>query len=344
MPKEKTKPNRADQLVADLVPAFLARRQDDLATLRAAIAAVEYEPARLVGHRLAGSAPGYGFPEMAKLGRDIEQAALRADARALATAVEGLDAMLASHAPSRAERRRLRVAILEDDPDQLALERRWLEAGGHVCHGFLRGAELVKQAGRESFDVYVLDWMVPDLSGEAVLQWIRRTLPDRVPVMFATARDEESEIVEILSLGADDYLVKPLRRSEFVARIEALDRRFSAAAGSGKLRVGAYRLDPSTHTVTLQGEPVALTPRMYEIARILFEKRELLVSRGHLYEQVWGRALEGGTRTVDTHVSRLRRALELDGRHGWRLHSIYQHGYRLEATRRGPPARLRHNR
>lgn len=330
----KAKPNKPDQLVADLVPAYLARRQDDLATLRAAIAAAEYESARLVGHRLAGSAPGYGFPEMAKLGRDIEQAALRADARALAAAVEGLAAMLASHAPSHAERRRLRVAILEDDPDQLALERRWLEAAGHHCHGFLRGADLIKQTGSETFDVYVLDWMVPGLSGEAVLQWIRQALPGRVPVMFATARDEESEVVKILGLGADDYLVKPLRHAEFVARIEALDRRFSVAAVSPRLRVGPYRFDPATHTVTLKGATVALTPRMYEIARILFEKREVLVSRGHLYELAWGRALEEGTRTVDTHVSRVRRALELDGRHGWRLHSVYQHGYRLEATRR----------
>lgn len=334
MPKKKAKPNRPDPLVADLVPAFLARRRDDLATLRAAIAGADFEPARLVGHRLAGSAPGYGFPEMAKLGRDIEQGALRLDGRGLAAAVESLAAMLASHAPARAERRRLRVAILEDDPDQLALERRWLETAGHLCHGFLKGADLVRQAGRESFDVYVLDWMVPDLSGEAVLQWIRQTLPDRVPVMFATARDEESEIVEILGLGADDYLVKPLRHSEFVARIEALDRRFVAASDSLKLRVGAFRFDAAARTVSLQGKPVALTRRMYEIARILFEKREVLVSRGYLYEQVWGRALEGGTRTVDTHVSRLRRALELDGRHGWRLHSVYQHGYRLEATRR----------
>jgi DNA-binding response OmpR family regulator len=73
---------------------------------------------------------------------------------------------------------------------------------------------------------------------------------------------------------------------------------------------------------------------MYEIARVLFDKRESLVSRGHLYEKAWGRALEGGTRTVDTHVSRVRRALELDGRHGWKLSSIYQLGYRLEAAHR----------
>ena len=333
-PTRPTKTNRANPFVADLVPAFLARRQDDVAALRAAIASGDFEPARLIGHRLAGSAPGYGFPEMGKLGRDIESAALRRDARAVAEAVDGLEAMLGKHTPAHVERRRLRVAILEDDPDQLALERRWLEAAGHVCHGFTRSADLIKVVGRESFDVYVLDWMLPDLSGEAVLQWIRETLPDRVPVMFATARDEESEIVEVLSLGADDYLVKPLRHAEFVARVEALDRRFSTAVESRKLKVGAYRFDPAARTVTVQGNPVSLTPRMYEIARILFEKREALVSRGHLYEQVWGRALEGGTRTVDTHVSRVRRALELDGRHGWRLSSIYQHGYRLEAARR----------
>lgn len=330
MAKAAPKPGTVNPLVADLVPAFLARRRDDLAALRAAVSSGELEPARVLGHRLAGSAPGYGFPEMGKLGRDIESAALRRDARALEKAADALEAMLGKHAPARAERPRLRVALLEDDPDQLALERRWLEAAGHICHGFTRSAELLAAIGRESFDVYVLDWMVPDLSGEAVLEWIRQKLPQRVPVMFATARDEEAEIVEILSLGADDYLVKPLRHGEFVARVEALGRRQAAAAGARGEKVGPYAIDTSSRTVKLDGRPVELTPRLYEIARILFEKRETLVSRGYLYEQVWGRALESGTRTVDTHVSRLRRALELDGRHGWRLTSIYQHGYRLE--------------
>ena len=330
MAKAAPKPGTVNPLVADLVPAFLARRRDDLAALRAAVSSGELEPARVLGHRLAGSAPGYGFPEMGKLGRDIESAALRRDARALEKAADALEAMLGKHAPARAERPRLRVALLEDDPDQLALERRWLEAAGHICHGFTRSAELLAAIGRESFDVYVLDWMVPDLSGEAVLEWIRQKLPQRVPVMFATARDEESEIVEILSLGADDYLVKPLRHGEFVARVEALGRRQAAAAGARGEKVGPYAIDTGSRTVKLDGRPVELTPRLYEIARILFEKRETLVSRGYLYEQVWGRALESGTRTVDTHVSRLRRALELDGRHGWRLTSIYQHGYRLE--------------
>ena len=330
MAKAAPKPGTVNPLVADLVPAFLARRRDDLAALRAAVSSGELEPARVLGHRLAGSAPGYGFPEMGKLGRDIESAALRRDARALEKAADALEAMLGKHAPARAERPRLRVALLEDDPDQLALERRWLEAAGHICHGFARSAELLAAIGRESFDVYVLDWMVPDLSGEAVLEWIRQKLPQRVPVMFATARDEEAEIVEILSLGADDYLVKPLRHGEFVARVEALGRRQAAAAGARGEKVGPYAIDTGSRTVKLDGRPVELTPRLYEIARILFEKRETLVSRGYLYEQVWGRALESGTRTVDTHVSRLRRALELDGRHGWRLTSIYQHGYRLE--------------
>ncbi len=333
MPTRPPKPNRADPLVADLVPGFLARRHDDVIALRAAVAAGDFESARLLGHRLAGSAAGYGFPGMGELGKDIESAALRHDARAISAAVDALEALLAGQAPAHVERRRLRVAILEDDPDQLALERRWLEAAGHRCHGFTRSTDLIKEIGRETFDVFVLDWMLPELSGEKVLQWIRRTLPDRVPVMFATARDEESEIVEVLGLGADDYLVKPLRHAEFVARVEALDRRFSVAVDSRNLKVGAYRLDPATRSVTVQGKAVALTPRMYEIARILFEKREALVSRGHLYEQVWGRPLEGGTRTVDTHVSRVRRALELDGRHGWKLSSIYQHGYRLEPAR-----------
>lgn len=225
----------------------------------------------------------------------------------------------------------MRIILLEDDPDQLAIARLWLEEKGHQVHGFPRGAEVIRAVERETFDLAILDWMVPDVSGEEVLRWIRKR-EGRTPVMFATAKDEESEIVHILGLGADDYVVKPLRRMEFLARVEALGRRYGGAtAGVDEVIVaGPYRVDGRTRTVALGGEVVKLTPRMAAVALVLFRKRGELVSRGQLYEEVWGRREALETRTVDTHVSRLRQALQLDGRHGWKLTSVYQHGYRLE--------------
>ncbi len=228
----------------------------------------------------------------------------------------------------------MRILLLEDDPDQLAIARHWLEEHGHGVHAFTSGDEAIRAIERDRFDIAVLDWMLPGTNGEEVLRWIRKRDP-RMPVLFATARDEEEEIVHILGLGADDYVVKPLRRREFVARVESLGRRLGAVQETLQpFEVGPYRVDPAKRSVALAGQAVKMTPRMIAVAILLFRKRGELVSRAELYENAWGRRDQPDTRTVDTHVSRLRTALELDGRHGWRLSSVYQHGYRLEEVDR----------
>ena len=225
----------------------------------------------------------------------------------------------------------MRILYLDDDPLQLKLARAWLEEQGHTVIACAKGADAIKAVERDSFDLAILDWMVPDVSGEEVLRWIR-SRGHGIPVMFATSNDSEEEVVHILDLGADDYLVKPLRPREFLARIEALSRRLGAGTPAEReaVELGPYRLDSRTRTISVDGRPVKMTPRMVAVASILFRKAGELVSRAHLYEQAWGRREQLDTRTVDTHVSRLRSALELDGRHGWRLASVYQHGYRLE--------------
>ena len=98
----------------------------------------------------------------------------------------------------------MRIAILEDDPDQLALIKRWVSEDGHDVHAFLDGRETMKQAGRESFDLFVLDWQVPDVSGADVLKWLRANVSKSVPVLFVTVRDSEQDIVFALEQGAED--------------------------------------------------------------------------------------------------------------------------------------------
>jgi DNA-binding response OmpR family regulator len=181
---------------------------------------------------------------------------------------------------------------------------------------------------RETFDVLVLDWMLPDMTGIEVLDWLRQ-LEDRTPVLFVTSRDTENDIVEALRHGADDFLVKPPRRSELLARLKALKRRADGFAGNGPLTVGAYELDAGSTSARLHGELLELTERQFQLALVLFRNPGRLLSRQYLLEAVWGLNAQVQTRTLDIHVSQLRTLLRLAD-NGWRINSVYAHGYRLE--------------
>ena len=118
-----------------------------------------------------------------------------------------------------------RIAVLEDDPSQAKLVQTWIVSQGFVCRMFDRGNDILNAVLRDTYDLVILDWRVPDLSGEEVCRAIRKSVREPLPVLFTTGRDREEDIVHALKAGADDYLVKPLRRMEFLARVEALLRR-----------------------------------------------------------------------------------------------------------------------
>ena len=225
----------------------------------------------------------------------------------------------------------MRIAMLEDDAAQARVMRDWLTAAGHVCHVYETSRELLAELRRESFDLLMLDWQLPDLPGIEVLRRVRVDLGARVPVLFVTSRDAERDIVEALEAGADDYLVKPPRRLELVSRVHALWRRASGAqAEPTVLDHPPYRLDFAERRAYLDGAPVDLTPKEFEVAWLLFRNLGRLTSRGHLLEAAWGHGDEVTTRTVDSHVSRMRSKLDLRPERGFRLVSVYGYGYRLE--------------
>lgn len=234
----------------------------------------------------------------------------------------------------------MRVAALDDDPVQLDLVKSTLASIGHDCHVYAESAALQRALQRESFDLLVLDWHLPDGNGPDIVRWVRANVKDRVPILFVTNRQQESDIVEGLSAGADDYMVKPMRVGELAARVQALLRRAYVELPPNEQVWGRYRFLPAVRRLEMDGAPVALTQKEFDLALFLFRNPGRLLSRQHLLEALWGNGNPPGTelmsRSLDTHVSRLRKLLGLRPEGGFRLASIYGQGYRFETVQPEP--------
>ena len=221
----------------------------------------------------------------------------------------------------------MQISLLEDDPAQAAMVRGWLEEAGHTVQHFERGQDLLDAMPSGRFDLLILDWELPDVDGVEVLTQARQRIHWHVPVLFVTQRDSERDIVEALHAGADDYMIKNISRAEFLARVTALGRRL--ANEELAFNVGPFQFYPDTQTVTRDGDEIPLTAKDYELAQYLFRNVGRLLSREQLLRDVWN--VSGlNTRTVDVHMSRVRRRLQVNPESGFRIKSIYQHGYRLE--------------
>jgi len=234
----------------------------------------------------------------------------------------------------------MRIAILEDDPSQMELVVHWLQLAGHQAHAFEKGAHLLRALEYASFDALLLDWNIPDISGLEVLRRVRQQLRSRIPIIFSTARTAEADIVSALRQGADDYLVKPMRRLELLARLEAVTRRSSATVPqSEEFEIDAFRVNINARRLLRNNEPLVLTAKDFGLAVFFLHNVGRLLSRGHLREAVWKTARTVSSRTLDTHVSRIRTRLLLTPEHGWRLVAVYGYGYRLERLAEGTTLR-----
>jgi len=226
---------------------------------------------------------------------------------------------------------RVRIGILEDDLALAKYVEKSLLAVDYSCELFDSGRKLIQALHRDTFDILILDWNIPDISGIEVLQWLKDNLENHPPALLLTSRSTEEDIVAGLNAGADDYVVKPVPASVLVARVGALARRaYPQQARGGVETFGDYAFDPRMETVQLAGRPIALTAKEFALALMLFRNMHRALSRSYIFEALWGRNPDLPTRTLDAHISNVRTKLNLRPDNGYKLAPVYAYGYRLE--------------
>lgn len=226
----------------------------------------------------------------------------------------------------------MRIAIADDDAVVRQHMQSLLHTRGYACSTFASGEEMVTALQRDTFDLLVVDWNMPGLSGLDVLAWLGENAVVRPSVIMMTNRADKADIVRGLDAGADDYIVKPEEDKIILARVEARLRDWKAAdADLRTVAFGTYVFDKLENSVLVSGERVELTAKEFALARAFFENKHRPLSRAYILETIWNSVGDLPTRTLDVHVSRLRNKLKLKPENGFRLHTIFGFGYRLES-------------
>ena len=203
-----------------------------------------------------------------------------------------------------------KIMVVEDEEPLGVLLKYNLEAEGYQVEVVTRGDEAEIRLQENVPDLLVLDWMVPAVSGIELCRRLRlRAETERLPIIMLTARGEESDRVRGLSIGADDYLVKPFSTPEFVARVRALLRRAKPEVLSSVLKVGDIVLDRESHRVFRKKNEIKLGPTEFRLLEFMMQHPGRVFSRGQLLDNVWGETIYIDERTVDVHVGRLRKAV-----------------------------------
>jgi DNA-binding response OmpR family regulator len=225
------------------------------------------------------------------------------------------------------------IALLEDDLDQALIITEWLFHGGHNCECYASGNEFIQAIKSHTYDILLLDWVLPDMNGIDVLNWARTHMEWRIPIMFITKMNDDEDILEALCKGADDFLTKPIKQKELLARVKVLKNRSTVINDNRDiLNLDPYCIDRSHRQINRNGEQIAMTHIEYDLAVFMFCNYDRILSRKYILEHVWGKNTVLNTRTIDTHMSRIRKKMGIYAENGWKLVPIYQQGYRLEKT------------
>jgi two-component system, OmpR family, phosphate regulon response regulator PhoB len=222
------------------------------------------------------------------------------------------------------------VLVAEDEGALVTLLRYNLEREGYRVFEAQDGEEALLVAAEEKPDLVLLDWMLPQLSGIEVCRRLRGRQETRnVPIIMLTARGEESDRIRGLDTGADDYLTKPFSMMELLARLRAVMRRIRPSLAEDVVTVGDIEMDRAAHRVRRAGKEVHLGPTEYKLLDHLIQHPGRVFSREQLLDAVWGSDVYVEARTVDVHVGRLRKALNLEGAHD-PIRTVRSAGYALE--------------
>jgi DNA-binding response OmpR family regulator len=225
----------------------------------------------------------------------------------------------------------MRIAVLDDDQNQRELIRDVLTSSGHVCLFFESAKDLLAYLHSDGLDLLIAHCQSPKSGRHTALNWLRQNPASNCPVMLIAGQNEEDDIVACLAAGAADYLIKPLRRGELQARVEVLLRRtYPALDTADRIEYGKYTFELRGSRLTLGGKAILLTQKEFDLALLFFRNLGKPLSRAYILESVWQRDIEVSSRTMDTHVSRVRSKLMLRPEQGYRLMPVYSYGYKLE--------------
>ena len=228
------------------------------------------------------------------------------------------------------------ILVCDDERDIVSALRIYLTAEGYRVFEAQNGAEALRVLQKEEIHLILLDVMMPQMDGVTALAQVRTF--SNVPVILLTAKSEDTDKVLGLNVGADDYVTKPFNPVELLARVRSQLRRYLQLGGGAlkpaQTRVGGIVLDDDAKRVTLDGEAVALTPREFEILRLLMRNAGTVFSPKEIYRRVWGGEPYGAENAVAVHIRHLREKLEIDPANPRYLRVVWGQGYKMECDTR----------
>ena len=217
-----------------------------------------------------------------------------------------------------------KILIVEDEQSIADMVKLCLSKNGYICEAVSDGMTAAKKIEEKRYDLILLDIMLPDMDGYDLIDYVKQFA---IPVIFVTAKTSVPDRVKGLKLGAEDYISKPFDLEELLARIATVLRRYGKA--DNIIEIGKIKIDTLQRTVLLDGNPVSLPAKEYDLLLFLVRNKNIALYRETIYEQVWQEPYFGNTRTIDLHIQRLKKKLDLDDA----IETIYKVGYVFRAEK-----------